>query len=58
MYVIPGPLTTHGLDYERDLLGRELDGEEFSGREYLWDASEFEALDPSFISGLFGDIGK
>jgi len=52
---LPGPSHSNGLDYyERDLIERDLD-EEFSGREYLSDASDdLAARDPSF----FGDIGK
>jgi len=44
--------------YARDLLKRNLD-EEFSGREYLFDASDdLDAREPSFFSGLANDFKK
>ena len=47
---MPHPFYTHGLDYYgRDLLDRE----EFSGREYLLDASEDLAVrEPSFFGRI------
>jgi len=55
------PFYTHGFVNDGDLLERDLD-EEFSGREYLRDASvDLEARQPRFFGemrGAFKDVGK
>jgi len=48
----PSESYTHGIDSDYDLDGK------FSGREYLWDASDLEARQPNFFRSVFGDVGK